>query len=144
LRSRKIFYGLGGERILWRNGDAVTVLRRSDGGGQIVAVANSKVGSETFSGSCDSCTAIGQILDLCWFEIVAENATDAEIALYGLDNPQCELDVNGHTLLIGRAFGERVYCLDAEQGAIVALTTDSVLAIESAIVGLGTDSNAFL
>ena len=124
LRSRKIFYGLSGERILWRGEDGVTVLRRSESDGQIVAATSSPGGGEAFSTKFDGSTISNRILALCWSEIVVEEATETEIALYGLDRPRWELNVDGRTLLIGHGGGERVYCLDVSQSTIVSLSSD--------------------
>ncbi|MDR2668001.1 MAG: hypothetical protein LBB38_03100 [Puniceicoccales bacterium] len=133
LRSKKIFSGLCGEKILWRDENALTVLRRGDVNRSIAAT--SACGAVAAVGS-ENLVVYGKILELSLAEVVVEDATATEIVLYGLDHPRLEIDVDGHTLLIGQTFGDRIYGFDRKRNAIVSLMADDIAAICDAIANL--------
>jgi hypothetical protein len=137
LKAKKVFYGLPGERILWRDGDAVTVIRRSAVDGS--AIANGFGPTMSYSREVVGEKIFSDILALQWSEVVAEDVSAGEISMYGLQKPRRELEVDGKSLLLGPSFGDRIYCLDVKWNTVVAIPADEIENLAEKIAALAAD-----
>jgi hypothetical protein len=131
LRSRKIFQGLAGQRLLWRDGgDVLLVLERQ---GEEIAVLDPG-GTLAISRGAGAVRAAERTMALRWTDRVLDDGQPPDLVLYGLDRPARELEVDGHRLLLGRPYGLRTYGYVASLGAIVAFETADIeeIAVEMA------------
>jgi hypothetical protein len=136
LRSRKVFSAGAGARVLWRDGEAVTVLQRGEATGSMAIVAGDLAASEAHGDRAQTKLRFERIVNLRWKDVLLDGPKEADISLYGLNRPARELEVDGRNLAIGTPHGNCTYGWSRDQDAIFSFESNDIEEIAEAVGAL--------